>query len=249
MLLIFFYAFIQALTEFLPVSSSGHLAVISNFLAEPDLFVFTILHFASMIAVLLFFRNDIKTIFFSGRKKTLNDFCLILVGILPAGIIGFFLNSLIENAFSNLGLIAFAYFISGIFLLSTHFAKVKNRSLNFKTALIIGFFQIFALLPGISRSGITISSALLLGIERKKAFTFSFFMYIPLACGAFLKELLDIGISNFSNTLILPFLLCLVLSFFALSLLKFILKKDVFWMFSFYSFFMALILVTIKFIY
>ena len=241
MLQLYIYALVQALTEYLPISSSGHLAVLASFFSFPDLFVFTALHFASLIAVLIFFKREIIALFSFKKVESRKTLFFIFIGILPAGIFGFFCHHLIEKMFSSLLVIAIAYFVSACFLFLTKFAVNKNKDLTLKSVLIIGFVQMAALLPGISRSGITISTGLLLGIDRKKAMTFSFLMYIPLAFAAFLKELLTKGVASLNTELFLPFLLCIVFSLLCLKLLKVIIKKDFFWMFSFYCFFMMLL--------
>jgi undecaprenyl-diphosphatase len=163
------------------------------------------------------------------------------LGILPAGVFGFLCHDIIEQMFSSLLAISMAYFISACFLFATKFAVNKNKELSVKSVLIIGCAQVAALLPGISRSGITISTGLLLGLDRKKTMTFSFLMYIPLAFAAFLKELLDKGFSSINKEIFLPFIACIIFSLICLKLLKVIIKKDRFWLFSIYCFFMMLL--------
>ncbi|MDD4203256.1 MAG: undecaprenyl-diphosphate phosphatase [Candidatus Omnitrophica bacterium] len=241
MVQLFIYAITQAVTEYLPVSSSGHLAVLSHFFSFPDLFIFTTLHFASLIAVIIFFRKELWQLLRLTSFENRRSLSLIFLGILPAGIFGLLCHDLIEQMFGSMRAISIAYFISACFLFATKFAVNKNKELSVKTVLIIGCAQVAALLPGISRSGITISTGLLLGIEQKKAMTFSFLMYIPLAFAAFLKELLDDGVASINQEIFFPFIACIILSLICLKLLKVIIKKDFFWLFSIYCFAMMVL--------
>ena len=229
-------AIIQAATEFLPVSSSGHLALISNLISQPDLFFFTSLHLASLFAVLIFSRKEIKELVtFNPKYRKL--WLYLLLATIPAGIVGFLFQDYIEKSFSSLLFLGLAFIFTGIISLLTKFTWVYSK-LNIKNSLIIGFFQVLALFPGVSRSGMTISAGLFSGLEKEKAARFSFLLFIPLALGAFILELKDFYI-NFS--LIISFFLCLVLSLLFLNLLVYIIKKGNFWLFSIYCFLVGLI--------
>ena len=231
-----FLAIIQAITEFLPVSSSGHLALFSNLFSEPNLFFFTALHIASLIAVLIFTRREIYGLL-SFNEKYKKLWIYVLVGIIPAGLFGYFFNSLIENTFSSLLVIGMAFMVNGMILLLSKFTR-EYSELNVKNSFIVGMFQILALFPGISRSGTTISSAMFQGVDREQAFKFSFLMFIPLSIGAFI---LESGGFYFDLSLAVAFLVCLVLSLVFLNLLYGLVKKGKFWVFSFYSFFVAVV--------
>ena len=227
-------AIIQAATEFLPISSSGHLALISNLISQPNLFLITILHVASLLAVLVFTRKEIyELITFKHRIKL---WLYLIIATIPAAIIGFIFKDIIEATFSSFLFLGIAFIYTGIILFLTKFAN-RIDTLNKKNALIIGLFQIFALFPGVSRSGMTISSALFLGISKEKAIKFSFLLFIPLSIGA---SILNIGEAYFSFTLLIAFLLCFVLSLIFLNLLTIIVKKNYFWLFSIYLFIIGL---------
>lgn len=224
-----FLAILQAATEFLPISSSGHLALASNLISEPNLFFFTVLHLASLIAVIIFTRNEIYDIL-KFDKESLMMIKLLIIATIPAALFGFFFHDIIEDAFSNLYAIGASFLITGFLLLLTK-KEFPKGSLNPKNSLIIGLFQILALFPGISRSGATISSAMYLGIPKEKAAKFSFLLLIPLAIGAFI---LETGDAYFSWSLVVSFIVCLLASLLFLNLLMKVIVKNKFWMFGFY---------------
>lgn len=231
-----FLSFIQAATEFLPISSSGHLALISNLFSQPNLFFFTILHLASLLAILVFTRNELIDLL-KFDKTSWKMIGLILIGVIPAGLVGLFFNDIIESAFSSLFFLGGAFLFTGFVLFSTKFFSGNNH-LNWKSALFIGLMQIPALLPGVSRSGMTISAGLISGVKKEKAAKFSFLMFIPLSLGAFLLEL---GEFYFSFSLLVSFILTFMLSLIFLNILNILIKKDNFWMFAFYCWFIGII--------
>lgn len=241
-------ALIQSLTEFLPVSSDGHLALTSLIISTPNLFFTIFLHFASLLAVIIFLRKEIFDVL-KFKDKTA---WYVLIGIIPAGIFGFLFKDLIEKTSNSFLLIGLFFILNGFVLLSTKFVKITNETLNFKNSFIIGLFQVFALFPAISRSGMTISSASFLGINKEKAAKFSFLMFIPLTIGAFILELIEVFSGNLTlnipfDVLLASFLLCFGLSLIFINFLFKIIKKDRFWMFSIYCFIIGLISLAIHF--
>lgn len=230
------FAIIQGLTEFFPISSSGHLALFGNFFSNIDISLFVYLHLASLFAVLIFFREKIKFIFFRERRY----FLYVLLGIIPAGFFGLFFRDFIDKAFSSLFFIGICFFITSIFLFLTKF-KFKEKKLNVKNSLLIGLLQILALFPGISRSGITISSARILGLKKDEAFNFSFLMFIPLVIGASFLELFNKSKFFFSFNYLIPFFVCFLTSYFSLVLLNKFLKEGKFWFFGFYCLILGII--------
>ncbi len=194
---------VQGLTEFLPVSSSGHIVILKKIfnIETTNLFFETVLHLGTIFSILVFFRkkilNLIKDSFFEIKekkmeKKNLRFIILVLIGIIPAGMVGFIFNDMIEKVFENILFVGIFYLLLSFVLFMTKFSKPEEREISLKDSLIIGFSQIFALLPGISRSGLTISTGLYLGLKNEKSFDFSFFMAIPLILGAFFKELIEV---------------------------------------------------------
>lgn len=223
-------AIIQSATEFLPVSSSGHLALADLILAnKPNLFFFTTLHLASLLAVLIFTRKEIKELI-TFNPKYLRLWLYLIIATIPAMLFGLLFKDVIEGAFSSLFFLGFAFIFTGIILFATKFSKVTGK-LNLKKSLFIGLFQAIALFPGVSRSGMTISSGMFAGLEKEKAARFSFLMFIPVSLGAFLLELKNFYINS---SIIIAFFVCTILSLLFLNLLTFVIKKDKFWLFSIY---------------
>ncbi len=234
-------AAVQALTEFLPVSSDGHLAIVSNIIGSVDLFFITFLHLASLLAVIIFTRKEIFDIL-KFNKDSWRIIKYIVIGITPAIIFGFFFNDIIEQTLSSFLLISIFFLFNGIVVLSTKFTKAFGKELNNKNTFAIGLMQALALLPGISRSGMTISTGLFFGIDRKKAFKFSFLMFVPLSIGAFVLELIKYpnSINNLPVlTLVFSFIVCFILSLLSLNLLNYIINSDKFWVFGIYCFLIA----------
>lgn len=200
---------VQGLTEFLPISSSGHLV-----LAEQVLKVTTqgatfevFLHFGTLLAILLAFREDIKQMLLTvirvtgsrGLKLAYSDdvyfklFVLILWSSIPAALVGFLFKDLLESAFEEPILVSVMLLVTGMLLLLTRFVKSSSHGLGIKTSFLIGIAQAFAIIPGISRSGATISTGLFWGVPREEAARFSFLLAIPAILGATLlktKELI-----------------------------------------------------------
>ena len=230
MIEILILSLVQGITEFIPVSSSSHLVIFSKFLnfENQSLMVDVSLHIGSFLAVITFFHKEI--INFINNK---NLFFKIILSSIPVMITGFFLVelNLIDNL-RNIKIIGWMTVIFGVLLfLSDKFKLSKNLNNNFtfKNALIIGFFQTLALIPGVSRSGITITGARLLSFERIDAAKISFLMSIPVlgAISIFgLKELYstnDLNLSTLSLTsMIFSFICSLVtIKFFLLYVKKF----------------------------
>lgn len=245
-------AVIQAATEFLPISSSGHLAIISQLISEPNLFFFTVLHAASLFAVIIFTRNELKHLvnFDVGYRRW---WLYILIATVPAALVGFFFKGLIEETFSSYFFIGPAFIFTGIVLYCTRYKKTNTSRITFTTATIIGLVQVLALFPGISRSGMTIATALLLGIEKEKAIKFSFILFMPLALGALvLNCLMENGIASsggfyFSVSVIASFVVCMVMSLVFLNLMVHIVKLGRFWLFSYYCFGIGLVSLLLHF--
>ncbi len=234
-------AVIQAATEFLPVSSSGHLAIFSNlFATTPDIFFITVLHFASLIAVMIFLRQEIYSLV-TFKKESLPLWKFWIIATIPAVIIGLLFNNFIEEAFSSYLFLGIAFTFTGFILFLTKFASYGKKQLNTKRAVTIGLMQTLALFPGISRSGMTISTGLFSGITKEKAARFSFLLFIPLSIGALILETVKLSSFYITPTLITSFIICLLLSILFLNLLIKIIKKDKFWMFCFYCWLIGII--------
>ncbi len=184
---------VQGLTEFLPVSSSGHLALFHRLLGfSPDLAFDVAVHLATTLAVILYFRKDIADLL---RGKNLNLLVLIFIGSIPAALMAFLFKDHVEAMFSSLPAVAAFLALTGALLLAAERTGGRGKDLTKMTSwqsLLIGVAQGFALAPGLSRSGATISAGLALGLERPLAVRFSFLLSIPAVLGATLLELKDI---------------------------------------------------------
>lgn len=229
-------AIVQAATEFLPVSSSGHLALLSNLISTPDVFFFTILHLASLLAVLIFTRKEIRELL-RFDDKARRAWGYLIVATIPAALVGFLFNDFIESVFSSYLFLGIAFIFTGIVLLMTKFVSGR-RELDIKGSVLIGLFQILALFPGVSRSGMTISSGMFGGYDREKIAKFSFLLFIPLSLGAFVLEFES---GYFSLSIIVSFFVCLILSLLFLNLLMKVIVRNKFWVFSIYCFLVGIL--------
>jgi len=225
-------AFIQGVTEFLPVSSSGHLNLVQHFFGlTPSLSFDIFLNTATFLSVVIFFLTKIE--FF--KKNLLN----IIVGTIPATIVGIFFKDQIEVIFANIKLLPLFFLFTSAFVYSTKFFKPKTDTISIKQAFIIGLIQAFAILPGVSRAGSTIFAGLLLGLNPVTAFNFSFSLFIPASLGAIV---LDYQNLSFNPQNIPAFILAFLVGLVALSILKKSLVNQKFWLFSIYTAILAIFL-------
>ena len=204
---------IQGLTEFLPVSSSGHLelakAILGNNSVPEESLTFTVvLHFATALSTLVVFRKEVGEIFKGLFQFKWNDemqFSLkIIASMIPAVIIGLLFEKQLEAFFGGRILfVGLMLLVTAILLIFADKATNTTKKISYKNAVIIGVSQAIAMLPGISRSGATISTSVLLGIDRTKAARFSFLMVVPLIIGKVAKDILG-GEINFSGSDIIP---------------------------------------------
>lgn len=203
---------IQGLTEFLPVSSSGHLelakAILGDTSVPEESLAFTVvLHFATALSTLVIFRAEVFQIFrglFQFKWNEETQFSLkIILSMIPAVFVGLFFEEQLASFFGgNVLLVGFMLFITALLLLLADKAKNTHKKVSFLNAVIVGVSQAIAMLPGISRSGATISTSVLLGIDRTRAAKFSFLMVVPLIFGKVAKDLAGGGISFESSDII-----------------------------------------------
>ena len=202
-------SFIQGLTEFLPVSSSAHLVLLSEFLGEKDQgIIFDVgVHFGTLMAALVYFRSDLQKmivnlgshkLFSQENSLTIN----LVIAVIPILLIGFFLRDFVDLNLRNSQIIAYATIVFGILLYVAQFKETEGGldTLNLKKALIIGIFQCLALIPGTSRSGITITAGLLLGLRATEASRFSFLLAIPTIGAIALTELIRVSFIDFTQS-------------------------------------------------
>ena len=215
---------IQGLTEFLPVSSSGHLELAKAILgdssvAEESLTFTVVLHFATALSTLVVFKKEVIEIFnglFQFRWNTEFKFSLkIIISMLPAVIVGLLFEKELESFFGGrILLVGSMLLLTAVLLLLADKAKNTKKEVSFLNAVLIGFSQAIAMLPGISRSGATISTSVLLGIDRTRAAKFSFLMVVPLIFGKIGKDLLS-GDLNLQSSEIIPILAGFIAAFLA----------------------------------
>lgn len=202
-----FLGILQGATEFLPISSSGHLVIVPAVfnLPAPDLVFIGLVHLGTLLAVLIYFRQDIIDIlggWFNGLRTrqpmATTESRLgwyILVGTIPAAAAGFLLESFFEEIFGAPTIAAFFLLVTGTLLVIGErmlTGKKNVDTMNWTDAIVIGLFQMLALFPGLSRSGSTITGGLLRGLDRPTAARYSFLLGIPAIAGAGLLSVIDI---------------------------------------------------------
>ncbi len=214
---------IQGLTEFLPVSSSGHLEIGKQILGveAPDNLTFTVVvHGATVLSTIFIFRKDlanlIKGLFnFSWNEETQYIF-KISVSMIPIGIVGVFFKDYVEELFNTdkiLLLVGIMLLITATLLAFTFYAKAKEKDISFKDAFIIGIAQTIAVLPGISRSGSTIATGLLLGNKREAVARFSFLMVLIPILGENVLSVLKDDVASTSTIGALPLIIGFISAF------------------------------------
>lgn len=199
---------IQGLTEFLPVSSSGHLelgkAILGdNSLPQESMMFTVVLHFATALSTLVIYRKEVGRIIGGLFQFENNDefaFSLkIIISMVPAAFVGVYFSDQIEQLFNHqILLVGVMLLLTGGLLLVADRAKNTASDVSYRNAAIVGIAQAIAILPGISRSGATISTSVLLGVDRTKAASFSFLMVVPLIIGKIAKDLMD-GALHYSD--------------------------------------------------
>jgi undecaprenyl-diphosphatase len=256
---------IQGLTEFLPVSSSGHLAILHEVLefeTESNLFFDVILHLGTLIAVVYFYRNSIVNIIRGGifgvksiaAKKGIKEsfftsadsklFTLIFIGSIPTAIIGITFKDFFEGLAGNLVFVGFALIGTALFLTAFELKKKADKKIDSMTvadSLIIGIIQGVAIIPGISRSGSTISTAKLLGISKETAASYSFLLSLPAISGAFLLSMKDAAEAGFvyEHYILAGFVTAVISGYFALKLLIWMIKRSSMYYFAVYCMILA----------
>ncbi|WP_413463237.1 undecaprenyl-diphosphate phosphatase [Bacillus sp. B1-b2] len=250
---------VQGFTEPIPVSSSGHVMIASEILGLGEQgFTFAILtNTASLLAILFVYRKDIARLAVNSIQyvRTKNDdlksdfrfVCYIIIGTIPAGILGVLLSDVIAESVS-MTTIACMLFVTGIALwFIRNLRGVKDeKSMSAKDALFVGLGQAVALMPGISRSGATIISAIVIGIKQETALRFSFMLYIPVSLGGVILGLSDFIEEPNKMDLFLPylsaFIATLIMSYIAMKWFMGIMKNGKLVYFTYYCFIVGILI-------
>ncbi|MCG8374234.1 MAG: undecaprenyl-diphosphate phosphatase [Balneolales bacterium] len=248
----FLLGLLQGITEFLPISSSGHLALGRYILggdSEMGISFEVVVHFGTLCSIVIYYKKELYDLIQAGvsflkspaAKKEdpqVKMIGFILVSMIPAFLVGFTLKDQVEEVFSNPILVSGMLIVTGIILFLTKFTGNPSGKVTLGKGLLIGLAQAFAMIPGISRSGSTISASLYLGISREEAANFSFLMVIPVIAGATilqLIELVEVGVSSEQITsLLVGFFTSFISGYYALKYLIIILKRQGFHYFAYY---------------
>jgi len=249
---------IQGITEWLPISSSGHL-VITKYLfgLQPDVLFDVMLHYGSLIVIFLVFYKEINKIIFSffcrKYKRYRKLAYLIIIGSIPTAMIGFYFHDMFEKLFSDIFVVSIALIITGCWLYSTKlkvYVSSRRWSNNWLKSLVIGIAQSVAIIPGISRSGSTISTGLLLGLGRKEAARFSFLLAIPAIFGATLYEVHNSPNLVFSESYLFPIifgtLASIIIGYISLKWLLSIINKGKLYKFAYYCWIVGLVVLIVS---
>jgi undecaprenyl-diphosphatase len=236
---------IQGLTEWLPISSTGHLRLAEHVIGLDVPVLFDVaLHVGTLIVVLFFFRREVwkmgsALVHFNLESESGKTVPLIIAGVIPTLIIGLIFGTSIEGIFGDIVPIAIAFIICGSTLLAVRLSEDRTEEIRYSTAIIMGVAQGLAIIPGLSRSGLTIAVALMLGVKRRKAFSFSFLISIPAILGALaftsftqFAELAAAGLEW--SELIAGVFAAILVGYFALKLLQKTIMKKKLYLFAFY---------------
>ncbi len=239
---------VQGLTEFFPVSSSGHLAILEEIFSFPIAVRLTyavFLHFGTFLALVFFFSKKIVT---KIRERDYSLFLKIFIGSLPL-LAAIPLREAVGRYFSDIKLIGYFLLSSGILLLLTQMSKEGKEGVGYGDAFLCGIFQLFAILPGVSRSGATISLLLLLGIRGEEAYDFSFLLSIPAVFAASLYE--GYSLLRYSGafpliSVVIGVVFAFISGYFALYFLRKVVGKRKIYLFSFYLFLLGIMIILFK---
>ncbi len=249
---------VQGLTEFLPVSSSGHLVIFQKLLKfnDPGVLFEIAVHLGTLVAVIIYFRKDIWEIIqsiFNWRKDASENikyahhllFYLIIASVITA-IIGFAFKDIFESLFENTVLVGFMLIITGGILFASD--KIRNttkKKMSVPSSLLVGFAQSIAIIPGISRSGATITTGIFTGRTRDLATRFSFLLSIPAILGATILKIKDMQSAMSSSEVVLNFILggivAAIVGYFAISFLIKMIKQAELFYFSIYCWIIGII--------
>lgn len=242
---------IQGITEWLPISSSGHLVLGEKVLGlEVPIIYDIILHIASLLVVLLVFWRPITQLvigLLKGERRHYMYLLYIVIATIPIALIGVFFNDLIKSIFKSLYTVGGSLIFTGFILLLTKGRK-GNKDIDTRSSAGIGLMQALAILPGISRSGMTISAGLLMGRRREEVARFSFIIFIPAILGALVFEAREMTAISQPIPLIVGFIVTFVIGYASLKLLLRIIRNDKFYLFGYYCLLLGLVVLGFAFL-
>jgi undecaprenyl-diphosphatase len=252
-----FLGIVQGITEFLPISSSGHLVFFQSLfgMEEPQLFFDVMLHLGTLLAVVVYFRNDIWKIIqgigtiLKGKEENQEGaklFLWIILATIPTGLIGVLFKDWFESFFSRPKAVGIMLLITGLVLWSTRWTKKEGKTIKemkWIDALLIGVAQGLAIIPGISRSGATISTGLFCGLDRELSGKFSFLLSIPAILGATLLEFRKIDSAQEFWTVLIGTVIAFGVGILSLTFLIKIIKMGKFLNFSYYCGGMGIVMI------
>lgn len=240
---------IQGITEWLPISSDGHLVLLEKIMSVQVNVAFDIfLHLGSLLVIIIFFWQQLKNFIKDFFKKPSawpqerkNWWRYFLLSTIVTGIIGLSIYPFIERV-RTLEYAALGFLVSSLFVGASFWAKEK-RKFNYKIAILIGLVQGLAVLPGVSRSGLTLAVALLYGLNRQTAFDYVFILAIPAIMAAFILSVKDLV---WQPIYLLGMLTTIIVGLLALSLLKKIVQNNKFYQFCFYTMLLAILILVLN---
>lgn len=252
---------VQGLTEFLPVSSSGHLELAKYLMGdqsipEQSLLMTVVLHFGTALSTVVIFRKDIlnilKSLLSFKRDEDTMFAVKIVISMIPAALVALFFEKEIDALFDKqILLVGISLLVTAALLILADRATDTSKKVGFGSALIVGISQAIAILPGISRSGATISTSVLLGIDRTKAARFSFLMVVPLIFGKIAKDLLSGDLSVAANPhwggLLIGFIAAFITGIFACKWMIALVKRSQLKYFAFYCIIVGTLAIVLHF--
>lgn len=247
-----FLGFVQGLTEWLPISSSGHLVLVQNSLGIKAPLIFDILlHFGTLLAVFAMFWRDIFKILarvvrlnFSDEHGRLAKY--IIIGSIPIAVVGYLLHDVFVALFMSSVSVGITLIATGVFIFFSKYHK-QTRTLDAREALLVGIAQAVSIIPGISRSGFTITTGLLRGVERKEIFRYSFLLSVPAIIGANIFEFTRVSWAGLEmGSMVVGTLVAAIVGYLSLKLLMRLVLNRKFHFFSFYCVALGLLVLAIN---
>lgn len=242
---------VQGITEWLPISSSGHLVIFQELFGfGTDVAFDVLLHLATLIVILAVFWKDvlaiIKSVFSTRWDENSKLLFYILLASIPTAVFGLVFHDWLIGLFSNLLLLGVFFIVNGIILFLTRFAKA-SRQLNWWRSIVMGVAQGLSIIPSISRSGATVSAGMFLGIRKENLIKFSFLMAIPAIIGAFILEAKNLTLTN-PLPLILGSLTAMIVGYFALKLMIKTIEKGKLHYFAYYCLVLGILILILNFV-